>query len=230
MQIIESFQNRLKHAMQINNIKQVELVEKTGIDKTLLNKYLAGISNARQDKLTLLADALGVNEIWLMGYDVPMSRNFDKNITGLDKKNTNSAVVLVYGTIPAGVPMEMIEDIIDTEEIPADMLRGGKQYFGLKVKGHSMESKYLDGDIIICERVDDCESGKDAVIMVNGYDGTLKRVFKDEENKTIKLQPLNTALDEEGKPLYEAKTYTQEEIEKLPVKIIGKVVELRRKI
>ena len=66
--------------------------------------------------------------------------------------------------------------------------------------------------------------------MVNGYDGTLKRVFKDEENKTIKLQPLNTSLDEEGKPLYEAKTYTQEEIEKLPVKIIGKVVELRRKV
>lgn len=79
----------------------------------------------------------------------------------------SSAVVFVYGTIPAGVPMEMIEDIIDTEEIPADMLKGGKQYFGLKVKGDSMYPEYRDGDIIICEKVEDCESGEECVVMVN---------------------------------------------------------------
>ncbi len=79
----------------------------------------------------------------------------------------SSAVVFVYGTIPAGVPMEMIEDIIDKEEIPADMLKGGKQYFGLKVKGDSMYPEYRDGDIIICEKVEDCESGEECVVMVN---------------------------------------------------------------
>ena len=60
---------------------------------------------------------------------VEMERNFDKNIQGMDKKTEGSAVVLIYGTIPAGVPMECIEDIIDTEEISVDMLKGGKQYF-----------------------------------------------------------------------------------------------------
>lgn len=82
--------------------------------------------------------------------------------------SSNSAVVLVYGTIPAGVPMECIEDIIDTEEIPADMLKGGKQYFGLKVKGNSMNPEYLDGDTLILLKQDDCESGDDCIVMVNG--------------------------------------------------------------
>lgn len=215
MQIIETFQNRLKKAMDIRNIKQIELVEKTGLDKTLINKYLAGISNARQQKLTKLADALDVNEVWLMGYDVPMQRD----LTIGTSLASNSAVVFVYGTIPAGIPMECIEDIIDTEEIPVEMLKGGKQYFGLKVKGNSMEPEYLDGDTLILEKVDDCENGDDAVIMVNGNDGTFKRIFKNESG--IILQPLN--------PAYSPMVYSNEQIENLPIRIIGIVEEIRRK-
>ena len=215
MQIVETFQNRLKKAMDIRNIKQIELVEKTGLDKTLINKYLAGISNARQQKLTKLADALDVNEVWLMGYDVPMQRDLTIGTT----LASNSAVVFVYGTIPAGIPMECIEDIIDTEEIPVDMLKGGKQYFGLKVKGDSMEPEYLDGDTLILEKADDCENGDDCVVMVNGNDGTFKRVFKNENG--IILQPLNNK--------YQPMPYTNEQIVNLPVRIIGIVEEIRRK-
>lgn len=133
--------------------------------------------------------------------------------------NSNSAIVFVYGTIPAGIPMECIEDIIDTEEIPSDMLKGGKQYFGLKVKGNSMEPEYLDGDTLILEKADDCENGDDAVIMVNGNDGTFKRVFKNENG--VILQPLN--------PTYSPMIYSNEQIENLPVRIIGVVEEIRRK-
>lgn len=215
MQIVETFQNRLKEAMRIRDIKQVELVEKTGLDKTLINKYLSGISNARQQKLTKLADALNVNEVWLMGYDVPIQRDLTIG-TSLASK---SAVVFVYGTIPAGIPMECIEDIIDTEEISADMLKSGKQYFGLKIKGNSMSPEYLDGDTIILEKVDNCENGQDCVVMVNGNDGTFKRVFKNENG--IILQPLNN----EFQPM----VYSNEQIKNLPVKVIGKVIELRRK-
>ena len=92
-----------------------------------------------------------------------------------------------------------------------------------------MEPDYLDGDTIILEKVEDCESGTDCVVMVNGNDGTFKRVIKNEENQTIRLQPLNTSLDENGMPLYEPITFTKEQIKSLPVRIIGKVVELRRK-
>ena len=135
------------------------------------------------------------------------------------KYNPESALVFIYGTIPAGIPMEMIEDILDTEEISVDMLRGGKQYFGLRVRGNSMFPDYLDGDTLILEKVEDCENGQDCVVMVNGNDGTFKRVFKNENG--IILQPLN--------PEFVPMVYINEQIEKLPIKIIGKVVELRRK-
>lgn len=135
------------------------------------------------------------------------------------KNPSSSAVVFVYGTIPAGIPMECIEDIIDTEEISADMLKGGKQYFGLKIKGNSMYPDYLDGDTIILEKTDDCESGDECCVMVNGSDGTFKKVLKNENG--IILQPLNS----EYQPMF----YTNEQIKSLPVRIIGKVVELRRK-
>ena len=115
--------------------------------------------------------------------------------------------------------MECIEDVIDTEEIDADMLKGGKQYFGLKIKGDSMYPEYLDNDTIILEKVDDCESGDDCVIMVNGNDATFKRVFKNQNG--IILQPLNNN--------YQPMIYTNEQIEDLPVRVIGKVVELRRR-
>lgn len=134
--------------------------------------------------------------------------------------STSTAVVLVYGTIPAGIPMECIEDVLDTEEIPASMLKGGKQYFGLKVKGNSMFPSYLNGDTVIFEKVDDCESGQDCVVMVNGNDGTFKRVLKNENG--IILQPLNSE--------YEPLVFTNEQINNLPVKIIGIAKEIRRKI
>lgn len=135
------------------------------------------------------------------------------------KCNPNSALVLVYGTIPAGIPMECIEDIIDTEEISVDMLKGNKQYFGLKIKGDSMEPDYLDGDVIIFQKQNNCENGDDCVVMVNGNDGTFKRVFKNENG--IILQPLNNK--------YQPLVFTNEQIETLPVKVLGVFEELRRK-
>ena len=217
--LIDTFSNRLNRAMQIRNMKATELSTKTGIAKSSLSEYINGKYEAKQDGVYLLAKALNVSEAWLMGLDVPMERQIEKNIQGLDKKSNGSAVVFIYGTIPAGVPIECIEDIIDTEEISADMLKGGKQFFGLKIKGTSMSPEYLDGDIIILEKVDNCESGQDCVVMVNGNDGTFKRVFKNENG--IVLQPLNN----EFQPMI----YTNEQIQKLPVRVIGKVVELRRK-
>ena len=154
------------------------------------------------------------------GYiDLAEAERFDNSTNKKETNSSNSAVVFIYGSIPAGVPMECIEDIIDTEEIPADMLRGGKQYFGLKVKGNSMEPEYLDGDTLILEKADDCESGDDCVVMVNGNDGTFKRVIKNENG--IILQPLNSE--------YYPMVFTNEQIENLPVRVIGIVEEIRRK-
>lgn len=136
------------------------------------------------------------------------------------KKRIKGVRIPVLGSIPAGIPIELIEDIIDYEDISEEMLKGGKQYFALKVKGNSMEPKYLDGDTLIILKSDDCESGQDAIVMVNGNDGTFKRVFKTDNG--ITLQPLNN----EYMPMF----YSNEDIKKLPVRILGVVKELRRSI
>lgn len=127
----------------------------------------------------------------------------------------------VLGSIPAGIPIELIEDIIDYEDISEEMLKGGKEYFALKVKGTSMWPKYLDGDTIIVLKQNDCESGQDCIIMVNGDDGTFKRVIKKETG--ITLEPINQQE-------YNSVSYSNEDIEKLPIKILGVVKEIRRKI
>lgn len=78
-QPICTFKERLKEALEIRNMKQVELSEKTNIAKGSINHYLSGYSEPKTEKLYLIAKALDVSETWLMGYDVPMSRK--KSIT-----------------------------------------------------------------------------------------------------------------------------------------------------
>lgn len=186
MQIIDTFQNRLKKAMEIRNIKQVDLVEKTKLDKTLINKYLAGVSNARQRKLTLLADALNVNEIWLMGYDVPMDREIKTDILG------NPVVSLpLLGTVKAGYNYLAQENWIGTVDVETSLVGDGKDYFALKVKGDSMAPVFIEDDIVIIKKQNDCENNEFAVVIINGDEGTLKKIKKTDNG--IILQPLNPA-------------------------------------
>ena len=81
----DTFANRLRKAMDIRNFKQIDLVNKTKLDKSLINKYLNGISEAGSDKLTILSNALDVNEVWLMGYDVPMNEDNNNQKNDLDE-------------------------------------------------------------------------------------------------------------------------------------------------
>lgn len=216
----------LKSIRNSLHISLREVNTRTGISFTHLNMIENGKRNVSPALLRNLADLYNVDYLDLYekaGYidliDDEKKNKIDNNIQGMPEKVTSSATVFVYGVIPAGTPIECIEDILDTEEIPVEMLKGGKQYFGLRIKGNSMEPEYLNNDTIILEKVDDCESGDDCVVMVNGDDGTFKRVFKNDNG--IILQPLNNS--------YSPFIFTNEQINKLPVKIIGRVVELRRK-
>lgn len=135
--------------------------------------------------------------------------------------NQNKSIrIPVLGSIPAGIPMEMIEDIVDWEDISEEMLKGGKQYFALKIKGDSMFPEYLNNDVIIVLKQDDCENGQDCVVAVNGDEATFKRVFKYDNG--ITLHPLNNKF----MPMF----YSNEDIQSKPVKILGVVKEIRRKI
>lgn len=132
---------------------------------------------------------------------------------------SHSAVTInVLGRVAAGIPINAVEEIIDTEEITADMAKTG-DFFGLKISGHSMEPRICDGDVVIVRQQPDVEDGDIAIVLVNGSDGTCKRVKK--YSDSLALLPLN--------PTYEPMIYSKDEVATLPVKIVGKVVELRGK-
>lgn len=227
--IVEEFSDRLKKAMSLKGMKQVDLCNKTGLDKALISNYLSGKYKAKQDKLHKLAIALDVSEGWLMGYDVDIDREWfeEKDPSELNIDNaryiettSKNIKIPVLGKVPAGIPIEAIEDILGYEELPASMLKNGENYFALKVDGDSMYPDYKTGDIIIIRQQNDCNSGDDCVVMVNGDDATFKRVIKQE--KSIILKPLNN----EYEPYY----FNEYEILTKPVKILGIAIEVRRKL
>lgn len=220
----DTFANRLKKALDYNNMKPIDLARKTNINKSLISSYLNGVCRAKQNKLDLIAETLGVSEAWLMGYDVDMDRDWleDANIDNGEIIRTQSNVVKIpiLGKVPAGTPIEAIEDVLGYEDIPFDWAKNGNKYFALKVNGNSMYPDYHKGDTIIVKQQPDCESGDDCVVMVNGDDATFKRVIKQE--KSIILKPLNND--------YEPYLFNEYDIITKPVKIIGVAVEVRRKL
>ena len=225
----DTFANRLKIALEYNHMKAIDLANKTHINKSLISNYLSGAFKAKQDKLDIIARTLGVSEAWLMGYDVDMDREWfeEKEPSEILIDNaryiettTKTIKIPVLGKVPAGIPIEAIQDILGYEEIPASMLKSGNNYFALKIDGDSMYPYYKTGDIIIIRQQNDCNSCDDCVVMVNGDDATFKRVIKQE--KSIILKPLNNN--------YEPYYFNENEILTKPVRIIGIAIEVRRKL
>ncbi len=135
---------------------------------------------------------------------------------------TSKAVKIpVLGVIPAGMPIEAIEDILDYEDISEDMARRGS-YFALKVRGDSMTPTVKDGDVVIVRQQETAENGQICVVMINGYDATLKEIKKDPNG--LWVLPHNPNAD--FKPSF----FTKEEVIHKPVRIIGVAVEIRRSL
>lgn len=65
---------RLRQIMSIRGVKQVDVIQSTGITKGALSSYTTGRYIPKQDKIYILAKYFDVSEAWLMGYDVPMDR------------------------------------------------------------------------------------------------------------------------------------------------------------
>lgn len=212
MQIIDTFQNRLKKAMEYRNIKQVDLVEKTKLDKTLINKYLSGVANAKQKKLAILAKALDVDEVWLMGYDTSMV-----NSTSTKLEN-NVVPINIFDGVVSDFNVLFPKNIIGTVDIEKSIINNGDNFFALKVKDDSMSPVFIENDIIVIKEQHDFENGDLVVAVINTNDITIKKVQKSDAG--IVFQSFN--------PHYAPLFFTHSDIENLPVKIIGIVKQLRR--
>lgn len=126
--------------------------------------------------------------------------------------------VPVLGRVAAGIPISAVEDVLDYEEISEDLAHTGT-FFALKIKGDSMSPKIEHGSVVIVRQQEDAESGSIVIALINGDDAVCKKLVKIKSG--IQLMSLNSAYD----PMY----FSDGDIEERPVKIIGKVVEIRTK-
>lgn len=197
-----------------NNMTLEQLGDKVGVGKSTVRKWENGmIANMRRDNIAKIAEVFNVSPAYLIGVDNNMSP-----ISGRNNEKKKGVTINVLGRVAAGIPIEAIENIIDTEEIPAELAATGT-FFGLKIKGDSMIPNICNGDIVIVRQQDDAESGDIVIATVNGTDATCKRLRKYKDG--IELISNN--------PSYDPMEFSNRDIMEKPVRIIGKVVELRRK-
>lgn len=212
---------RIKKRRKEIGMSADDLGAEIGRNRATVYKYEKGqIDNVPYTILIPLAKALRTTPEYLMGLtDNAADRGHETSNVhpGSPDFLATTIKIPVYGTVPAGIPIEAIEDIQDYIDIPEDWTKHG-QYIGLKVSGSSMYPKYLDGDTVIVRVQSDCENKQDAIVYVNGFEATLKTVIK-ENDGTITLQPVN--------PEYQSHNYGPGDA---PIRILGVVKELRRTI
>ena len=200
------FSDNLNYLLRIRNQKQIDLANDLHLKQQTVNSWCIGVNIPRANTIQKIADYFGVGL-----NDLLEPRKLNVLNRGVK--------IPVLGRVQAGLPVEAIEEIIDYEEIDVK-LAGTGEFFGLQIRGNSMEPKFSDGDVVIVKKQPDVESGQIAVVIVNGSDATVKRIKK--INGGIMLISLN--------PAYEPMFYSEQDILDLPVEIIGRAIELRAKL
>lgn len=212
---------------KISGCKAVDISRATGIASSTFTDWKKGRYIPKQDKIDAITDFFikmnnpEVNAVLetiahqsghkarLTHYETVFAETGDK---------TGSVKIPILNTVVAGLPVAAYEDILGYEEISANLASAG-EFFALKIKGSSMMPTLQEDDIIIVKRTEDIETGDIAIVLINGDDATVKKVVKSPDG--ITLVAFNPAV-------YEPHFYSNEDIESLPIKVIGKVMEMKR--
>lgn len=209
---------RLRQLRKERGVTQQQLADALNVSGSLISKYESSDVLPSNDILVRIAELFNVSTDYLLGRS--------DSCTSLRRpapSTDHSKWIPIVGRIQAGTPTEAIEDVPspddldEWEEINTDEYHG--DFVALRIRGASMEPKFSEGDVVIVRRQPDVESGDIAVVLVNGEEGTVKKIKKDILG--IYLIPTN--------PAFETRFFTNHEVSSLPVKIFGKVVELRAK-
>lgn len=203
------FSKRLRYYLSKYEMTQLELSKKLGVGTTSVYNWCNGIKTPRMDKVDAMCSIFHCSRSDLME---------DKKYYQETSNRKTGVTIPVLGRVAAGIPIEAVTDIIDTEEITEELAKTG-EFFGLQIHGNNMEPRMCEGDVVIVRQQNDAESGDIVIALVNGDDATCKRLRKYRDG--IELISNN--------PAYAPMFFTNEEIMQKPVRIIGKVVELRGK-
>ena len=207
-----SFGAKLKKCRKDMSLSQKEFGQKIGVAESTVSLYESNKRFPDADTLKKISALFEVSLDYLLGNEPAKAAQ--------SKPAGHGVRIPVLGRVVAGIPIEAVEEILDYEEITPELAATG-EFFALKIRGHSMEPRMMEGDVVIVRRQDDVDSGDVAIVLVNGDEATVKRVKKQPEG--ITLIATNTSV-------YEPHFYSNKEIAELPVRILGRVVELRGKM
>lgn len=195
--------HNIKYYMDLHHKSRNDMCAALGVSYSTFTDWVKGKKYPRIDKIELMANYFNITKADLVEEPTRKTKKFE---------------IPVLGYVRAGIPIEAVEEILDYEEISEDMARQG-EYFALKIKGDSMEPRIREGDVVIVRKQSVVDNGDIAVVLVNGDDATVKKFFRYDNG--ISLISFN--------PNYDPFTYTPEQVNSMPVQVIGKVVELRAK-
>ena len=200
--------NRIKALRLEHGLRQIDLANKIGALQSTISQWETGKVEPDIEALIKIASIFETSIDNVLGEESPRP-----------PISSGGTWVPVLGEVAAGIPIEAVEDIVDYEEIDAALAATG-DFFGLRIKGSSMEPRIREGDVVIVRKQGDADTGDTVVVLVNGDRATVKRLKK-EADGSMWLLPNN--------PAYDPQHFTPTEITEKPVHIIGKVVELRGK-
>lgn len=204
---MNTFGDKLRQAMEKAEMNATELSEKTGISKSTISRYLSGGYIAKQRNLLKLSRALHVDPKFL----------FSDAVEELDA-NLKVYKIPIVGKVVAGTPIDAIENITDYIRVTNPAAADGS-YYALHVTGASMEPEMKEGDLVIVHKQDYFDSGDICIVLVNGNEATVKKVIKSDQG--ITLIGFNATV-------YPPHFYNARQVEELPVRVIGKVKQVRR--
>jgi len=208
-----TFVERVLELIEENNITKNKLLTDLKLGKNSFVNWLERGTIPSGDVLIKIADYFNVSVDYLLG---KTSNIILESAQPVDSSQMISIPVL--GRVAAGKNCYAEKDIMGYELVSPDTLREGYDYIYLKVKGDSMEPFLMDGDYVLVQIRDVVRSGVYAVVIVDGEDGLVKKMEYDDEH--ISLISIN--------PYYPPRNFVGDEMNR--VKVIGKVVEVKRKI
>lgn len=184
--------DRLNYAMNRLNIKAIDLSKRTGIPKGSISQYLNGYVNPKQDRIYLMAKALHVNEVWLMGYDVPIDRKEEPIVkSGLDFFR----IPLFSSRICCGDGAFAEDDILEYIPVPSKGMSSPDDYFCQIAEGDSMEGKGIqDGDVLIFEQTSQVQNGQIGSFCLD-WETNVCKIFRILPNKMVMLESANEKYD-----------------------------------
>lgn len=217
-----TYNERIKQLRIKNKLTLKEVADKLKITEATAQRYESGngIKAVPYEKIVEYAEIFGCSPSYVMGWEV-----YDKKEPAparsldliLDMKDI--VAVPVLGKIAAGTPIYADENKIGTIYVSPE-LKKDDEIFALRVKGDSMIPRIQDGDILVVRKQEEAENGDIVCALINGDEACVKKLQKYKD--AIALISLN--------PTYEPMHFTAQEVEQLPVRILGKVIEVRSKI